>query len=506
MTNLNHGLTRLDKLMKHCVDGTMEQTGEVLPQTFGRLLPETQNPLQWSGDSQDLVAIFETMIDAMRVEDTDADALAGGPAEAGMTFLGQFIDHDVTFDATSSIGRAIDPRFIRNIRTPGLDLDCVYGDGPEASPHLYVNPNQHPDLHDAEGFMLYGRVDNPYDLARNAQGTALIGDPRNDENIFVSQVHGAFVALHNILMSHMAEGGDVMSEVVECAEMGMSSDLWEEAIIPKLKDFEAVRRFIRLHYQWLIIHRFLPAFVTEAALEKARHPDAFPAEAAVMPVEFSGATYRFGHATAQLSYALREGAEPTRFFEQRGFVRRPTSFNLDMNMMFDMDGQVAPRARAVSTKVAGPLFEWPFVGADLTFPGVVIPRESAAKLPLRNVVRDRFALEIASGQQVANHLGLQPLNVPAALADANITKTPLWFYALEEADASGQGKLDGAGGTIVAWVLLRLLRLDKTSVLHQPHFKPWSGFGGEDMTMGDLMSFVETHRDSVKHRERLLAG
>ncbi|MGB1016951.1 MAG: hypothetical protein ACPG4T_22625, partial [Nannocystaceae bacterium] len=73
MTNLNHGLTRLEKLMKHCVDGTMEQTAP-LPQTFGRLLPGVDNPLQWSGDPQDLVAIFETMIETMRVRPGDADA------------------------------------------------------------------------------------------------------------------------------------------------------------------------------------------------------------------------------------------------------------------------------------------------------------------------------------------------------------------------------------------------------------------------------------------------
>ena len=50
-----------------------------------------------------------------------------GPADAGMTFFGQFVDHDVTLDATSAIGTRIDPRPIRNVRTPALDLDCAYG-------------------------------------------------------------------------------------------------------------------------------------------------------------------------------------------------------------------------------------------------------------------------------------------------------------------------------------------------------------------------------------------
>ncbi|MDA7426002.1 peroxidase family protein [Thalassococcus lentus] len=501
MTNVQHGLSRFDKLMEHCAKGTMRMDPRKLPQTFGRLLPKVSNPLQWSGELQDLAEIFNHMIDPMRAVDND-----DGPAEAGMTFIGQFIDHDVTLDATSTIGTQIDPSFIRNVRTPALDLDCVYGDGPEASPHLYVNVNQNPDLEEAEGFMLFGRKDNPLDLARNDQGTALIGDPRNDENIFVSQIQGAFVCLHNILMSYKQDDPHLDEEMDDFVDAGMGSSNWTDKVVPKLKDFNAVRQFIRWHYQWLIMKRFLPAFVTESAIIKAQHPDAFPSDAAIMPVEFAGAAYRFGHATAQIKYALKHGAEPIGFFTHHGFKRRPVEANLDMNMMFDIGGETAPRARPVGTKVASPLFELPFISGPIEFPGVTLENQLARRLPLRNVLRDRLALELASGQQVAQHLGLNPLPVPEVLAKHNIEKTPLWFYTLEEADASGQQKLDGVGGTIVAWVLLRLLRLDKTSVLHQPGFEPWHGFGGKDMTFGSLMAFVEKHRDKIKYADRLQAG
>ncbi len=500
MTYVPHGLTRFDKLMQHCVHDTMAQSAP-LAQTFGRLVPGLKNPLQWSGDKQGLADIFEALIDDMLEVD-----VSDGPAEAGMTFFGQFIDHDITLDATSAIGTQIDPRFVRNLRTPNLDLDCVYGDGPEASPHLYANTGHHPDLAKSGGFLLFGRDDNPLDLARNAHGTALIGDPRNDENVFVSQIQGAFICLHNILMSHMSEGDTTATDVVACAEAGMPQDIWDDGVVPALKGFEAVRRFIRLHYQWLICNRFLPAFCTDAAIHKGQHPDSFPDEAAIMPVEFSGAAYRFGHATAQTKYAMKTGTDPIGFFAHPGFSRRPLEANMDMNMMFDMRGQTAPRARAVSTKVASALFAMPFIHDGLRFPGVVLTRDQAAKLPLRNIMRDRFALEVASGQQIAAHLGIAPQPVPKALADHGIQKTPLWFHSLQEAEASGEGKLDGAGGAIVAWVLLRLLRLDKTSVLHVPHFEPWHGFGGRDMTVGSLMEFVETHRGAVKHAELLRAG
>ena len=55
----------------------------------------------------------------------------------GFVFLGQFIDHDITLDVTSSLDAVNDPDATQNFRTPALDLDCVYGSGPEASPFLY---------------------------------------------------------------------------------------------------------------------------------------------------------------------------------------------------------------------------------------------------------------------------------------------------------------------------------------------------------------------------------
>src|SRR3954454_10596119 len=62
---------------------------------------------------------------------------------AGMTFLGQFLDHDMTFDPTSSLARAQDPESLRNFRIPALDLDSVYGGGPGVSPQLYDQSIDH---------------------------------------------------------------------------------------------------------------------------------------------------------------------------------------------------------------------------------------------------------------------------------------------------------------------------------------------------------------------------
>ena len=61
------------------------------------------------------------------------------PVPVGQVIFGQFIDHDITLDVMSQFGRVNDPEDITNQRTPTLDLDCIYGAGPESHPFLYHN-------------------------------------------------------------------------------------------------------------------------------------------------------------------------------------------------------------------------------------------------------------------------------------------------------------------------------------------------------------------------------
>ena len=64
-----------------------------------------------------------------------ADPAGNNPnIPAGFTYLGQFVDHDITLDLTSLADKEKDPLGIENFRTPSLDLDCVYGLGPGRQP------------------------------------------------------------------------------------------------------------------------------------------------------------------------------------------------------------------------------------------------------------------------------------------------------------------------------------------------------------------------------------
>lgn len=501
MTGTHHGLTRLDQLYKACLKG--EGPAQPFAQTLGRLMPA--NPVNLGS-----TLTHKKVLDALTelAEDMSATDIENGPADAGMTFLGQFVDHDVTLDATSALGTRIDPSSIPNVRTPGLDLDCVYGAGPEASPHLYGAFSEEPG-ENQEHFLVHGRHANPRDLARTCAGKALIGDPRNDENILVAQVQSIFIELHNILMSKRVEDSPEAKDIETCAHDGIHPKIWADHVSPRLTNFQEVRRFIRLHYQWIVWCELLPAFVEQDCLDWALDAHPFGMDAPVMPVEFTGAGYRFGHATTQFGYELTDGAGATPVLDMLGFGARDPSENIDYAKFFEMTGGVASqKARPVGPKLGDGLLHLPFIHAktELEEIGETLDLPQSQNLALRNMVRDRYTYQLASGQQLAARMGVPAVPVPEILKNHGFAKTPLWFYCLQEAAEGGGEKLKGAGGRMVAAVFANLLRRDPTTFVHISHFKPWGGFGGQPSVMAGLIAYVEANRGHITHADRLMCG
>lgn len=508
MPRLLHGMSRNDALAKHCADTPPPN----LPQTFGRIGPK--NPVSGAdptGQPFEPATVVPAFIDVVDGLGGNGTKIVGGGAAAGMTFFGQFVDHDVTFDATSEIGRAISPASVRNVRTPGLDLDCVYGDGPEASNHLY-SP-------DHEGFLLFGNHQNALDLPRSSQGTALIGDARNDENQILSQLQGAFICFHNIVMTKMLDD----KKLVGKAMGGISSEAMAE-MPSEAQVFQAARRAVRLHYQWLVLHDLLEAFVEDKVLKSVRDhfkagtlPKPFTKDSPVMPLEFSVAAYRFGHATVQPEYALNDHTPAFPLFElmRPEFTFRTVDKNIMFTRLFDFPGNAKfQKARPVGLDLASVIFELPFIAhgfkvTDSMGRSFDVGLEDARKLPLRNIVRDRYTMQIASGQQMADEMRIPRIPAPAALTKHGITKTPLWFYCLQEAEDHG-GKLGPVGGTIVATVLTRLLHLSPDSLLcSAPDFVPWEELGATKSggySMGHMLKFVEENRSHIAHASDLITG
>jgi len=147
---------------------------------------------------------------------------------AGVTFMGQFIDHDITFDTTSAMGVPTDPGSSPNGRTPSLDLDSVYGAGPVASPQLYDSVDQAKLRIDSSGTF--------EDLPRTSDGTntAIIADPRNDEHLMIAGLQCAFILFHN--------------NAVDWARANGYTD----------SAFEQARQLTTWHYHWLVLNEFLP--------------------------------------------------------------------------------------------------------------------------------------------------------------------------------------------------------------------------------------------------------
>ena len=225
---------------------------------------------------------------------------AGGPMDAGskndrtdtvpvgLVFFGQFIDHDITLDASTTFDSVVDdPGEIANVRTPTLDLDCIYGLGPEAQPYLYEQGGVF------GGAKLLTGADNPgqaglndSDLLRSPNGRAMIGDPRNDENRVISQLQLAIIRFHNHVCDtlHAEEG-------FEGAEL-----------------YEHARQQTTWHYQWAVVNDFLTAMCGQPVVEKILGcgRDHYCGSVPFIPIEFSVAAYRFGHSMIPMKVQVAE--------------------------------------------------------------------------------------------------------------------------------------------------------------------------------------------------------
>lgn len=399
---------------------------------------------------------------------------------AGTTFMGQFLDHDMTRDTLSTLNRPTNPNTVPNIRSPLFDLDSVYGNGPTGSPQLY-QPGDTAKFRVESGGLFE-------DLPRNpANNVAILADPRNDENLMIAGLHAAFLLFHN-----------------KAVDLVRSQD----PSLPTADAFAQARRLTTLHYQWLILHEFLPLFVGQPLVnEILAHGRRFynPQFEAFIPVEFQMA-YRIGHSMVRPSYrANLAGDNGAPFFglifdpaaegspdpvDLRGFARAPRRF-IGWQTFFDFgDGQVRSNKR-IDTKLSTPLFNLP----ASTIAGDPDP----VSLAQRNLLR-HLTWSLPSGQDIARAMGVEVLSA-AHLADVGAirasfaTSTPLWFYVLREAEVMEDGlRLGPVGGRIVGEVFIGLLQLDPNSILNvQPAFLPilpTSTGNQEDFRMADFLTFA----------------
>lgn len=472
--------------------------------------------------------------------DTAAQPDSTDKIPAGFTYLGQFIDHDLTLDHTArSLGEHVTVAELMQGRSPALDLDCLYGRGPhnQEDADFYSDgvrlkmgttaavafPDERTNV-DLDGF----------DLPRRGFGSriserrqALIPDVRNDENLVVAQIHLAFIRFHNRVVEKLAQEGT-----------------------PSAVLFGKAREQVVKHYQWMIKTDFLPRLIDQDVIDdvfthgrKFFEPEPLPGDAPTMAIEFSVAAYRLGHSMIRGAYewnrvfgtagaggiatlpllfrfsgtsgTLSPGDDPSlRNPDDGTFEHLPTNWIADFRRLFDFrevgrDDLEPPAGtlnvtKQIDTLLVDPLKTLPLGSfGDRTNPKDPPPHEFS--LAFRNLTRGNM-VELASGQQMAALMGLSALGeeeilqgsggatlaVPElneAHTKALVEHTPLWFYILREAELNG-GRLTGVGARIVAEVFHRAMEGSKISIVRTPNWRPQLGQVQDRFLMTDLLLFT----------------
>jgi hypothetical protein len=437
---------------------------------------------------------------------------------SGYTYLGQFIDHDMTFDRTEvMLGEDVSPPEMLQGRSPSLDLDSLYGAGPNdpGSEKFYEADGRRLKMGKTQGLggpPLQAR--DGFDLPRSPDRKhATIPDPRNDENLAVAQHHLAFIRFHNRVVAELAD-------------------------VPANKRFTRARRQVVKHYQWMIRHDYLPRICDPAVVDdvfangrKFFEVGADPTEVPTMPVEFSVAAFRLGHSMVRGKYDWNiefdngTGSLPLLFdfSGTSGFLgqgsRLPSNWIADWRRFyrFKQDALKVPDAKfnlakRIDTRLVDPLAQLP----PGSFGQQNLPADPlVANLAFRNLERASM-MRLATGQGMVKKLQNKGVAV-TALTDAQLRngsggasiadltnaeeatfldRTPLWFYILREAEFNG-GKLAGVGARIVAETIHRAIEGSRTSILRDTDFKPKFGPDNTTFDMRDLLFFAFEGKKSL---------
>lgn len=372
---------------------------------------------------------------------------------AGWPIFGQFIAHDITADR-STPGPQKDVQQLKNARSPKLNLECLYGDGPVGHPFLFQR--------DDPALFLLGDDD----VLRNREGIAIIGDPRNDSHMLISQLHLAMQRVHNAFVFKARRAG-----------------------MPEATLFDEAVREMRWHYQWIIVHEFLPAVIGhELAADLDAHGARYydPGDVAFIPLEFADGAYRYGHSQIRHRYQANSDSEPAPLFpDYLGFRPVPPSRRVDWRLFFDgFDDEangvddagetgalrvVAQRAKRIDGKLVRSLIQLPVaITGDVDV-------DEYHSLAVRDLERGE-GVGLPSGEALARHLGETPLTREQIGVESTNWQgeTPLWFYILRESHArTGGERLGPVGGRIVGDVLIGLLDRDPLSYRHgDPAWRP----------------------------------
>ena len=501
------------------------KTSPLFQGRFGRMF-RSLAPAKY-GKNDDESKTNLTKLGTLMSSDFDPPRDAPDAEESGIpalyTYFGQFIDHDITFDPMSMLIKHTDPDALTDFRTPTLDLDNVYGRGPDDQPYMYEG---HTFL---LGTKIGGAADpDAHDLPRNNAGTprALIGDPRNDENSIISQLQGLFLRFHNRTVKDHPE-------------------------INPATDFDKIQQIVRFHYQFVVLNDFLPRIIHSSVLKALKGDDGYFDRGKLkffhwkdepfMPVEFSVAAYRLGHSMIRPGYRLndnvllpifpvsKEVGPPDGFPEGlTGFRPMNPAWGIDWGRFIDIDTRPYGVDKDPADDPTKKRLQFAYrIDTSLVTPLSALPASIASDPPpslgTRNLFRG-FELNLPSGQDVARAMHVTPLadkdiligkavdapeagDVRGTIASIDDLKVfrgncPLWTYILAEAAKFQETvtipvteakqittpRLGPVGGRIVAEVFLGMLFGDNDSLFNLD--PKWQPALGKDYKLKDFVKYA----------------
>jgi Animal haem peroxidase len=432
--------------------------------SFVRVFPEADNPLESAEDESALAGLAKAMT-------ASAEPPSAASLNPGYTYFGQFIDHDLTWNDVAFDDPYEKQIAAQNFRSPFLDLDSVYGDGPPLKCQ-FEGPAG------AESFVigltaaspaLGLKGGRPCDVPFENGNRPIIGDRldlRNAENLILRQLHVVFIKCHNQVIAQLPQHSK-------------DPDLPQEGNL-----FDRARRLVTWTYQWLVWHDFLERIRATGTRRSPKRLDELPNTVYRLPLEFVLAGFRFGHSMVQGEYALnchhafspkRNPAPLSSLINgsKETAERLTEEYAIEWGRFFPGLGTRLTLASRIDTHINPGLAALP-AGTLLTFSKASRGPENP-NLAYRTLLRGARA-RLASGQQVAARLKEKDkmirnisddLKKDEALQKAGLTEnTPLWFYILKEAEVTESGDALGKVGThIVEDALEGALQYDRDSFL-----------------------------------------
>jgi Animal haem peroxidase. len=450
---------------------------ESLPNQYCRLFPPSalKNPDRRPA----LSSLGEAMLDPV-------DTIVSDPntpeflANAGYTYFGQFIDHDLTEmdPLLAPLAMGLPPGSVpaHNLQTPQLDLSHLYGHGPS-----------HPEssiLYESDGVRLKvgprSASGRSFDVRVDPQQQKpVLADPRSSENLIIRQMVAVFARLHNAAVAQ-----------------------WKFKISDPQELFEQARLQTAWQFQYLVVQdylrRILDKTVFKTVFEEGKALFEWEKTFSI-PLEFAVGAFRFGHSMVRSSYVFSVGDDVVDFKLEEIMERAlqttqeqlEPKWEINWGCFFKGSGpnSIIMDARPIDTLVSEPLHHisdkllqlFTVAKGPVSFDG------DRFVLPVRTLLRGESEnIQLASGQTAADILGIPRLNeeqltrprlgTPAMTPHRPILEraqildhTPLWYYVLKESEIVSNGsRLGPVGSQIVAETISGALRYDPNSCFFNP--------------------------------------